>query len=88
MEQIKTIQRSHSVEVNMYKQGLSTSHVFMNSESTNQQKISRIFSCFRLKQGRIFLLRSKMLPKLFIFSKKTLCSSFKRKQDIFREKNS
>ena len=35
MEQIKTIQRSHSVEVNMYKQGLSSSHVYMNSEATN-----------------------------------------------------
>ena len=30
-----------------------------------------------------------MLLKLFIFTKKhTLCSTFKRKQDIFREKNS
>ena len=43
MEQIKTIQRSHSVEVNMYKQGLSTSHVFMNSKSTNVQKKIKIF---------------------------------------------
>ena len=35
------------------------------------------FSCFLLKQGRIFLLRSKILLKLFIFTKKKLWSSFK-----------
>ena len=40
---------------------------------------------FLSKQGRIFVLRSKVLLKLFLFTKKTLCSSFKRKQDIFRE---
>ena len=37
------------------------------------------FFLFLLKQGRIFPLRSKMLLKLFIFTKKTLCSSSKRK---------
>jgi len=31
---------------------------------------SQNFSCFLLKQGTIFLLRSKMLLKLFIFTKK------------------
>ena len=41
---------------------------------------SQFFSCFLLKQDRIFLSRSKMLLKL--------CNSFKKIQDIFREKKS
>ena len=44
--------------------------------------LTQIFSCFLLKQGRIFVLRSKMLLKLLIFThkKKTLCKIFSRKQ--------
>ena len=45
-------------------------HEFRIYESTS-------FSCFLLKQGRVFLLRSKMLLKLLIFTKKTLCRAFK-----------
>ena len=63
-------------------------HVFTNSESTNPRIFFHNFSCFLLKQDRVFFYwDKKMLQKLFIFTKKTLCSSFKRKQDIFCEKN-
>ena len=48
--------------------------------------LSQNCACFLLKQGKIFLLISKLLVKLFIFTKKTLCSSLERKQDIFCEK--
>ena len=41
----------------------------------------RNFPFFLLEQGKISLLKSKMLPTVY-FQKKTLCSSFKRKQDI------
>ena len=44
--------------------------------------LTQIFSCFLLTQGRIFVLRSKMLLKLLIFTKKkTLCKIFRRKQN-------
>ena len=39
-------------------------------------------------QARIFLLGSKMLLKLLFFShQKTFCSSFEKKQDLFRDQN-
>jgi len=53
-------------------------------------RIHEFFSqnfCFLLKQGTIFLLRSKILLELFIFRKKRdFAASSKKKQDIFPEK--
>ena len=58
--------------------------VFTNSESTIF--FSQIFSCFLLKKVENFLLRSKIMPKVFVFTKKTLCRSFKKIR-YFCEKN-
>ena len=60
-------------------------HVFMNSESMNPRNFFTNFSCFLLKLGRIFLLRSKMLLKLFIFTKRHFLAPLK---ENIREKNS
>ena len=57
-------------------------HVFTNFESTN----SRFFSWFLLNEVEFFYRDWKFLLKMFIFTKKKLSRSFKRKQDIFREK--
>ena len=60
-------------------------HVFTNSESIRIHKsCSRNFSCFLSKKGyRIFLLRSRMLLKLFIFSKKKILQLLLKKTRIF-----
>ena len=50
---------------------------------------SRNFSGFLLKKGRIFLLRSKMLLKLFIFTKKRhFAAPLKESKTFFVKKNS
>lgn len=60
-------------------------HVFTNSESTNPWFFfHEIFLVF-FKQGRNLILRSNMLLKLIIFTKKILCSSFKRNWNIICE---
>ena len=62
---------------NIYNMFMTCFHEFQIYEST-------IF--FMYIKDKNFLLRSNMLLKLFIFTKKTICSSFKRKQDIFHER--
>ena len=49
---------------------------------------SRNFSCFLLKQGIIFLLKSKLLLKLFIFTKKIhFAAALKEKKNKIEKKN-
>ena len=52
----------------------------------NHDFFSRICSCFLLKEGRIFLLRSKMLLKLFILTKKDTLAPLKENKTFLKKK--